>query len=46
MEDKIRDLLARYVDACGMCTKSECDVCTLNMTIEDLEEILNVNDCI
>lgn len=41
MEEKIKDLLTRYVDACNICTTCNCDECTLNMVIEDLKEIIH-----
>lgn len=42
MEEKIKDLYERYVDACAMCTELECETCTLKMCIEDLAEILGI----
>lgn len=43
MEEKVRSLYERYVDACAMCSKLDCETCTLKEVIEDLTEILEYN---
>ena len=40
LEDELKDLYERYVDACAMCTDLECDNCALRTIIDDLAEIL------
>lgn len=42
MEEKVKALYERYVDACAMCTMDGCDKCDLKMCIEDLAEILGI----
>ena len=45
MEEKVKALYERYVDACAMCTTVdclECEDCKLGMIIEDLAEILGI----
>lgn len=37
--DKINNLKECYVDACNMCTKTECAVCAISNFIDDLEEL-------
>lgn len=43
MEEKVKELYKRYIDACAMCSKYNCDVCYLDMFIKDLEEILGIS---
>ena len=40
MEDEVKELYEKYVDACAMCTDLECDSCDLRTIIDDLAEIL------
>jgi len=42
--DKIENLRIQYVDACNMCTKMECDVCSISNIIEDLEQLKEQNN--
>lgn len=37
---KVLDLKESYSDACGMCTKLECENCEINDFIEQLDELL------
>ena len=42
MEEKVKDLYERYVDACAMCTQLDCGNCILGGVIKDLAEILEI----
>lgn len=42
MEEKVKELYEKYVDACAMCTDLECDNCALKTMIDDLAEILEI----